>query len=1027
MTPQSQDRWRRVREIFAEAVECESLESRQRLLAAKCGAAESVRAEIEELLRLHGRKALTLDEPLLQLALAPSAAAHAARPGELFGPTRRYRISEFLASGGMGEVYSAIDTQTGDAVALKLLRHLRSGSSGMQNAHSRLQREARLAMRIQSDNVCRIREVDTCHDPPYCVMDLVPGETLAAKLARDGALGLEEAMRIAVGLCDGLEAAHQAGVVHRDLKPGNVMICDGRPVIIDFGLATATEGDTERDIGLTQSGEVLGTLAYIAPELLEKGGLPAPASDTYSLGVILFEIITGKKPYATDSPLRLLIERARGTGNLSGLERLDMPLVWVEVIERCLKLDPAQRYRRAAEVKAALKAGRVSMQFRLKRPAARLAFVAAACFVALALAWILIRFEHQPGPRAAQLFGQARQAILNNAPNKAIALLTMAVQEEPKFLIAHSLLAVQYARLDQMDRASEEMLHASAALEQRRWVGRKERLVLEASRADVVRKYRTAASLYREASNFDLELFGLETAQMLGRAGQSKEALEELEKLVAFNRRSPAAMLALGEALCLRRQHERGEKLMEAAQAEYLSTSNKEGMAEVFLLRATVFRREPEQARKDLAEARSLAVQSHNQSQELRALFREVVLDVETDRIDEAIEGGRWGVDQARSLGMHGIAASALSEIGYALYIKQRGPEAIRFLEQSIQAAERAKDFGAAAEGRVRLSDVLLSGPPRRPRDAMKVLEPAIDWYRNSGRDEAMTSALIKWGGILMNDPQRLKEGEQVLQEALAKAARDRNETAQVMALQRLGASAGDRDFKKAAEYWNQALPLIRSGGILGAQLQMARTFGYFGDFATAHRLLTEVERTLARQPQSYSRSSVQAMADRVRAQVDYMEGACGPLRSDGLDNPLESLEYFVQIADCQPDQYSRSELNKLRAGALKLAEEAEGLGGPGYAGRMWNASSMLSLRLGNAIEAEIQAARAAGLFKQVSQLHFQLQAKLLQRRALRAQGKNAAALAVLEEVRQIARNLGMREPLDRFNGRRDLQRLWSD
>jgi hypothetical protein len=667
------------------------------------------------------------------------------------------------------------------------------------------------------------------------------------------------------------------------------------------------------------------------------------------------------------------------------------------------------------------------MQFRLKRPEVRAAFVAAACLVALALCWIMLRLEHQPGPRAAQLYTQARQAILNNSPNKAIRLLTMAVQEEPEFLVAHSLLAVQYARLDQMDKASEEMLHASAALDRRRWVGRTERLVLEASRADVVRNYRTAASLYQQASQVDLELYGLEAAQMLGRAGQSKEAIEELEKVVALNSKCPAAMLALGEALCLRRQHERGERLIQTAQSHYASSGNKEGLAEVFLLIATVFRREPEQARKDLAEARLLAVQSHNQSQELRALFREVVLDVETDRIDEAIEGGRWGVDQARSLGMHGIAASALSEIGYALYIKQRGPEAIRFLEQSIQAAERAKDFGAAAEGRLRLSDVLLTGPPRRPRDAIEVLEPAIDWYRNSGRDEAMTSAFIKWGGLLMNDPQRQKEGEQVLLEALEKAASNRDETAQVMALQRLAVYEGDRNYNKAIRYWSQALPLIRSVGVLSAQLQMARTFAYFGDFATAHRALTEVDKALSRQPQSYTRSSTQAMADRVRAQVDYMEGACGPVRPGGLDNPVETLEYLVQIADCQSAHYSRSDLNQLKSEALKLAEEAARMSRLSHSGRMWNAASMLSLRLGNAIEAEMQAARALGLFKQFGQLNFQLQAKLLQRKALRAQGEHALAQELADEARQIARNLGMREPLDRFNGRRDLQRLWSD
>src|SRR5205807_447287 len=138
----------------------------------------------------------------------------------------------------------------------------------------------------------------------FCVMELLDGDTLAARLEAQGRFTPTEALPIALQLCDGLDAAHAAGVLHRDLKPGNIFLTCDRAVIIDFGLAAAAPGRVDVSRSLTSAGAVIGTLAYMAPEQLESGD-SSPASDLYALGVVLYEMLTGTRLHDAKSPFRL--------------------------------------------------------------------------------------------------------------------------------------------------------------------------------------------------------------------------------------------------------------------------------------------------------------------------------------------------------------------------------------------------------------------------------------------------------------------------------------------------------------------------------------------------------------------------------------------------------------------------------------------------------------------------------------------------------------------------------------------------
>jgi serine/threonine protein kinase len=215
----------------------------------------------------------------------------------------RYRLIERIAAGGQGEVWRAEDTALGRPVAVKVLRGEYADSAEFRD---RFRREAQHAAGLSHPGVAQVFDYDEGQGgaPPYLVMEYIDGESLSATIARQGPVGADRVLDVIVAAASALAVAHAAGVVHRDVKPGNLLIGhDGSIKITDFGIARAVDA-----IPLTRTGMLLGTPLYLAPE--QASGLPATAaSDLYSLGIIAFELLTGRPPYEGPAAAVLLAHR----------------------------------------------------------------------------------------------------------------------------------------------------------------------------------------------------------------------------------------------------------------------------------------------------------------------------------------------------------------------------------------------------------------------------------------------------------------------------------------------------------------------------------------------------------------------------------------------------------------------------------------------------------------------------------------------------------------------------------------------
>jgi serine/threonine protein kinase/Tol biopolymer transport system component len=358
------ERWRQIDSIFKSALELSS-DERADFIKRACAGDEELCAEVESLIA-HDREGDELEEPAFEEAtrlLAAEAQKEQALAGKIVGP---YRIVSRIGVGGMGEVYLAVHERTGRKVALKLLpaHHTRD-----EQRVRRFQQEARAVLALNHPNIVTVYDIEQADGASVIASEFIEGETLRARLSR-GPLAAADALDVAAQVAAALSAAHAAGIVHRDIKPENVMLRpDGFVKVLDFGLAKLTErpdgaGSSAPTLASvnTDPGVVLGTVSYMSPE--QARGLEVDArTDIWSLGVVLYEMATGRVPFVGETPTDVLasIIGKEPPPLARYLKAVPETLEWI--VTKTLTKDREGRYQTARELLTDLKRLKQQLEF----------------------------------------------------------------------------------------------------------------------------------------------------------------------------------------------------------------------------------------------------------------------------------------------------------------------------------------------------------------------------------------------------------------------------------------------------------------------------------------------------------------------------------------------------------------------------------------------------------------------------------------------------------------------------------------
>jgi tetratricopeptide (TPR) repeat protein len=590
MTPEL---WQRLKPLFHAALK-ESTQDRAAFIEAACGEDQELKLQLQQLVQAEMQGTQSIDAPLANFNGPMHVPDARFQPGELV--LGRFRILHAIGKGGMGEVYQAEDLQLG-MIALKTIRY---GIASSSDAFERFRQEVQLARRVSAPQVCRIHELYLLpatgkHTATaFLTMEYLDGITLSSKIREDGPLSWKEALRITLEICEGLRIIHENGIIHRDLKSGNIMVCEQngstRIVLVDFGLArdfqsvspaSGVQGPARTR--KTNPQAIMGTPAYMAPEQFE-GNTVSPATDIYALGIIMYELVTGLHPYAADTPVAAAIRRASHPKPPS-LIRPKIPKQCDRVIEKCMEYDPEKRFQSAKEVAKALRAGPATFgNLRKDRPwvlwlasAAVLALIAMGGF-----SWWQSSQYYRPGAQARRLYDIGLAALREGNYVKATRSLQGATAQDNHYAMAHARLAEAWANLDFDGNAQRELIAATPGERQLQPL---DRMYLDAIHATVTKDSPTEIATYREILNRlppDQKPSGyVDLGMAYERAGDTNHALENYGQAASLDSNSPASYMRT--AVLQTRLHHvpEADKAFERAQALLSIEMNPEGQAEL--------------------------------------------------------------------------------------------------------------------------------------------------------------------------------------------------------------------------------------------------------------------------------------------------------------------------------------------------------------------------------------------------------------------------------------------------------------
>jgi serine/threonine protein kinase len=754
MTPED---WERLGPLFERALELNP-EERETFIDNIVAHEELLGRQLRDLVRAHEASTNSM-EPL------PAEPRIAFDGGRCFSVNElvldRFRIVRFIGRGGMGEVYEAIDMELG-RVALKTIRPELSLNDSVMR---RFRQEVQLARRITSPLVSRVYElfmVPAKSGRPgiaFLTMEYLEGITLAERIEQDGGLAIKVAESIALQLCSALESIHKADVVHRDLKPGNIMLIDRdnvlRVVVMDLGLARDAEAPTAAAgtaSEVTRPGAVMGTPEFMAPEQFE-GATVTAAADIYAFGAVLFAIVTGKNPFEGASPLAAAVHRAKRLPPASSLNP-SVPRHWDHVIGRCLEYEPEKRFQDAGEIARALRGEMPGIRRPLSTRGRRSVVILTAAVMVLLVgsavaAYLRFRPTPQLSPEVSRWYEIGATALREATYVKATRAFQHVLSLDPSLALAHASLAEAWAELDLTGKAQEEMLRASA-MEANGRLSDNEKRHIDAVRAMITRDFQTAerdfAALLAQATPSEKAQRYLDLGRVYEKAGNASEALKNYTQAGKLAPEEPAAFVRLGILESREGRTADAERDFTQAEALYQASSNTEGVAEINYQRgyAASLRWDLPSARRYLGETLHAAQDIPSAQLGIRALIRLGVVEDQADNLDQCAKLEKQAVQLATENKMDYWGVDALSRLGNAYQYRGDFASAEPVLQESVRLAHESQMDRLEANGHLALANT--RSQQDKPDEALAFAQSAREYYRKAGFAAETISATILIG-----------------------------------------------------------------------------------------------------------------------------------------------------------------------------------------------------------------------------------------------------------------------------------------
>ncbi|MDQ1639076.1 MAG: eukaryotic-like serine/threonine-protein kinase [Pyrinomonadaceae bacterium] len=716
-----------------------------------------------------------------------------------------YRIVKELGKGGMGVVYLAEDTELDRQVAIKVSTEA-NGARGQQ-LRMRFRRETRVIAKLSHRNIATVHDGGATPDGHlYIVMELVKGKMLSDLIKEDG-LTLKRTLEIIAAVAAALAEAHRHGIIHRDIKPSNIAINEqGEVKVLDFGLAKYLDeaaaanrpsengvdeddypgapqgGDPTRQPAplpatRTSSGVIVCTPEYASPEQAMGFDDVDVRTDLFSLGSVLYECITGTRPFSGSTPndVRAKVIRdnppppSRLNANVGDeLDRITL---------KALTKRQEERYQTADELIADLDQAQATLYGDsgqtvrplpspapytqpisvletlseiFKRPRLSIGYVAGGLILASLLAfgtwWLTRPKAHQPPANAQRLYERGIEAIREGAFFRASKLLQQAVQEDDQFTLAHARLAEAWMELDFSDKAKEEILRATD-LPDRSILTNLEGLRLQAISDTIKRDFAKAVAGYRSIESSTPESDKASALVDLGRAYEKNEettlAIQQYQAATIKDPHYAAAFLRLG--FVLRRSQKFAEAQAAYEQAYKLfDTSNEiEGLAEVFYQRGIMFSQQGKaaEANEQFQQALKKSAALENQDQKIKTLLQLSNVEIIAGKLESAVQSSQKAMDLAQTSGMENLTTAGLIDIGNAYFGKGNLSEAEKNFNQALRLAQSYK--GRHNEARAFISLASLRTHQSRPVAALQFIENALTFYQQGGYRKETSQAYV--------------------------------------------------------------------------------------------------------------------------------------------------------------------------------------------------------------------------------------------------------------------------------------------